>query len=168
MSEEKFINHLFDDILYDIKWYKKLYYKVKRVFSNFKYSFKKLYQKLKYGFPLEQAWNFNTHCAKYVVPRLKQLRSFDESHPSSLGSVEEWHKILDKIIWSFENLYNDPEPIYPQNYDKRWLVKKLDNGYKVYSSADKRPISFTPIKEHNKKVQEGLMLFAQYYQDLWY
>ena len=81
--------------------------------------------------------------------------------------MKEWNKILDKIIWSFENHDNEPMPIEPENYDSRCNMIKYDDGSTEYDHLDDRPWDWTECEAHDKKVQEGLDLFAKYYKDLW-
>ena len=84
--------------------------------------FKRKFQSLKTGFDHGEAFDFVSWHAKIVLPRLKFLRENHTGYPPSLernmglvGMSEEeknkrWDKVLDKIIWSFENIENtDPE-----------------------------------------------------------
>ena len=81
--------------------------------------------------------------------------------------MKEWNKILDKIIWSFENHDNEPMPTEPENYDSRCNMIKYDDGSTEYEHLDDRPWDWTECEAHDKKVQEGLDLFAKHYKDLW-
>ena len=45
--------------------------------------------------------------AKFVIPRLKTLKSMGHSYSPDFKSVEEWHKAIDKMIWSFEYVLTD-------------------------------------------------------------
>jgi len=81
--------------------------------------------------------------------------------------MKEWNKILDKIIWSFENHDNEPMPTEPEDYDSRCNMIKYDDGSTEYEDLDDRPWDWTECEAHDKKVQEGLDLFAKYYKDLW-
>lgn len=78
-----------------------------------------------------------------------------------------WKAVLDKMIWSFEHLEDFAEPVYPKDYDERMEKTFYDDGSVSYVHMDKREPDYSPIDEHNKKVQEGLDLFAKHYQDLW-
>ena len=80
---------------------------------------------------------------------------------------KKWENILDKMIWSFEHLDDLVEPIYPDDYDRRQKKTTYDDGCVAYESLDDRGADYGPITDHNKKVQEGLDLFAKHYQDLW-
>ena len=81
--------------------------------------------------------------------------------------LTKWNEILDKIIWSFENHDNEPMPTEPENYDPRCNMIKYDDGSTEYEHLDDRPWDWTECEAHDKKVQEGLELFAKHYKDLW-
>ena len=81
--------------------------------------------------------------------------------------IQEWNKILDKIIWSFENHDNDPSPTMPENYDPRCKMITYDDGVVEYECLDDRPWDWTVCEAHDKKVEEGLDLFAKHYKNLW-
>lgn len=49
----------------------------------------------------DEAFNLNDTFIKFIVPRLVFLRNNLNSHPYVL-SMEEWEKILDKMIEGFE------------------------------------------------------------------
>jgi len=105
--------------------------------------------------------------SQIVVPRLKLLKERNMGYPGGLTN-EEWHDILDKMIWSFENHDNGPNPIYSEDYDHRYEVIELDNGNTQYRPLNKTgTIDWSPIEKHNEQVQEGLDLFAKYYLNLW-
>ncbi len=61
------------------------------------------------------------------------------SYPHSFKNYEEWHKVLDKIIYSFDIIANGKE-MYAKN---------------------------TNWQEQSSKLQEGLDLFAKHFRDLW-
>lgn len=139
----------FLDSLEDYKptLFEKIYWPIYRFVSRRTYGLKKLYQRITTGFPHEQSWEFISWHSKIVVPRLKMLRKNLVGHPACLNSVEEWEEILDKIIWSFENVDNDPSPM----------------PYRGKAIKEYRAI----LEEHQNKVQEGLDLFGKYYRGLW-
>ena len=87
-------------------------------------------------------------------------------YPGGLTN-EEWHDILDKMIWSFENNDNQPRPIYSEDYDHRYEVTKLDGGTQYKSLNETGTVDWSPVEKHNARVQEGLDLFAKYYLNLW-
>ena len=103
--------------------------------------------------------DFAPSAGKEIVDEGRNIR---EEH-----GMKEWNKILDKIIWSFENHGNEPMPTEPENYDSRCNMIKYDDGSTEYEHLDDRPWDWTEYEAHDKKVQEGLELFAKHYKDLW-
>jgi hypothetical protein len=178
-----------------IPWWELAYLKPKWMLSDFAYWCKKQYQRVRYGFPLEESWDFKSHCAKWVLPRLKKLREDAMSYPSCLSNSDEtslgqiyfsfykdlskcdsetqeygaikWNDILDKIIWSFEHLDDYIEPIYPEKYDHRQIVVEISEKVTSFKPADDRKIDWSPIETHQKRLQEGFELFGKYYGHLW-
>jgi len=114
--------------------------------------------KLKLSLIPEKKWE-EISAGKEIVDEGRNIR---EEH-----GMKEWNKILDKIIWSFENHDNEPMPTEPENYDPRCNMIKYDDGSTEYEHLDDRPWDWTECEAHDKKVQEGLDLFAKYYKDLW-
>ena len=57
----------------------------------------------KHDFPVEDVWNTDTTIARLIVPRLKAFRDLDKhGYPEEIGSMEAWHKIIDKMTYAFE------------------------------------------------------------------
>lgn len=178
-----------------LPWWELAYLKPKWMWSDFTYWCKKQYQRVRHGFPLEESWDFKSHCAKWVLPRLKKLREDTISYPSRLSNSDEtfsdqryfsfykdvskgdsktqeygaikWNEILDKIIWSFEHMDDDIDPIYPENYDHRQIVVDISEKGTTFRAADDRKIDWSPIEAHQRRLQEGFELFGKYYEDLW-
>ena len=176
-------------------WWELAYLKPKWMWRDFSYWCKKQYQRVRYGFPLEESWDFKSHCAKWVLPRLKKLREDTMSYPSRLSNSDEifsdqryfsfykdvskgdsktqeygaikWDEILDKIIWSFEHMDDDIDPIYPENYDHRQIVVDISEKGTTFRPVDDRKIDWSPIEAHQRRLQEGFDLFGKYYEDLW-
>ena len=175
-----------------LRWWELLYMKPKWWTRDVMYFFRKQGQRIRDGFPSEESFDFHSHCAKWSLPRLKQMRNNLNGYPISFmeeaddlnttnqlyfdfikdvsvvktGS-QRWEEVLDKIIWSMENHDNEPDPIYPENYDHRQLVVSADEHSIGYKPADERRIDWTPCEEHNKRVQEGFDLFGRYFLTLW-
>lgn len=89
---------------------------------------------------------------------------------------EDWYKTLDKMIFSFHELANenpnDPINIFYDKYVPEMLFSK-DKDYCItkflYSKKDEeeRKIHEERHDEYEKKIQNGLNLFAKYFRDLW-
>lgn len=96
------------------------------------------FQEIIYGFSDCDLWNLDFTLAKYILPRLIKFKKINRmSYPSCFKSSEEWHNILDKMIFSFNYIAND------RNSDLKNILKD------------------------SKKVQKGLELFGKYFQGLW-
>ena len=90
----------------------------------------------------------------YLAPEiLKYLRPFRKLHKYALPAkslkdpitMRDWNKILDKMIWAFD------------------IIDKSENT-KIFN---RRYFNIRVSKEGQKKVMEGLHLFAEYFQGLW-
>lgn len=81
-------------------------------------------------FKKRRAWNCYVHLAVHIVNELKAFKKYNvNSYPHGFNSIEEWHEVVDKMIYSFEQIEKD--------------------------SSDR------------VKIEEGLQLFAKYFEDLW-
>jgi len=191
--EERIVDEMFSDIGEDKMSQLELWFRLKPYwwFRDIKYWFRKKRQKWTTGFPHEEFLDFKYACGKFVVPRLKHMKENLCGYPSCLISdekweeiytgrefvdgvdirhdhgIKEWNRILDKIIWSFENHDDEPMPTEPEDYDPRCNMIKYDDGSTEYEHLDDRPWDWTEYEAHDKKVQEGLELFAKHYKDLW-
>ena len=161
----------FQDAISGIDWkaqcpWEKPYYSCHRGCNSIKCWFKKQYQKWTTGFAHEESWNFHTFHAEWAVPRLKHLRDHNMGHPADINE-DEWVEILNQIIWSFENHDKTIDPEYPDDYDHRQEVTQTEHGIQIRMLGDASKIDRSKNEAHHKKVDEGLALFAKYYQNLW-
>lgn len=171
-------------------WYKRLAMKIKWRFEELSYWWRKKRQIWQTGFPHEESWDFHRWHSKMVVPRLKYLRDNLQGAPSTMfpddydhknewkmdkkdreiafeRAKNRWYDTITKIIWAFEHCDDLIDPIKPDDYDARYKMQRLKDGGLVFDSMDDRELDYTPQKEHDKKVDEGLELFAKYYKNLW-
>lgn len=93
-----------------------------------------------------------------------------------------WEEILDKMIWSFQQISIDDD------YDSKYHHGKMDIGWEkipndlqstvaagskepLYQMIDKNPnehwYDHIGHNLHNERIQEGVDLFAKYFRDLW-
>lgn len=93
-------------------------------------------------------WAMDSTLAIIITPMLKQLKATQHGHPIGL-TEKQWHKIMDKMIWSFECLSSDSG----------------FHGFKF--EGDYTRITSRRYHKHMEKVQEGLDLFGKYYMNLW-
>lgn len=143
-----------------------LYIRLKFGFKDIIYWFKKQWQKIRYGFPLEESWDFYSALCKWSLPRLKHMKASKNGFPPEL-TEEQWQQILTDIIWSMENYDQTVEPIYPPNYDNRSKVVSVGEKGITFEKMDDRPLDWTPVNEHAEKVQKGFDLLGKWMLYLW-
>lgn len=152
-------------------------------------------------------WNMDHTLALIILPMLLQLKetkhgvpselvddvggedyteqdSFDfykETHVESWEvASKRWDEILDKMIWSFQQLAVEEydEKYHHGKADYDWLEsdKMFSNPVtgkieKAYQMVDKDPTSHwydhVGHQLHEERIQEGLNLFGKFFRSLW-
>ena len=149
------LNEISDDISYDLE---RFFIDGPRIlWRTFKNA---TFDKFKYGFNPRECWSLDLSIAEYVLPRLKYLKKVKHGTPcdmfpknylgSNLSNTDnkkcekieaaaekKWDEIMDKMILSFELIVKD-----------EWDTIE---EYKV----------------QQKKIEEGLNLFAKHFRSLW-
>lgn len=141
-------------------------------------------------------WDMNSTLATIILPMLiefkRQLKGApfveDEDVPYGLRSFNckpkenewdtdefhfmRWEWIIDELIWTFTALHPDTD--YEDNYhaghiDLLWLpVPDRDDVVEMVSGPKgNHRYDIEGHKEHEKRIQNGLRLFAKYYRGLW-
>ena len=111
--------------------------------------------------------------------------SFDfykESHNDAFNeAVKKWDEVLDKMIWSFQQIVDDnySSKYHHGNFDFDW--DKITDE-KFYNPITKQHEELTKLvdknpnghwydhegeKIHNERIQEGLELFGEHFRSLW-
>lgn len=90
-------------------------------------------------FKNEELWSLDVTIAKFILPRLKRFKKHTMGHPAEL-TEKQWDAILDKIIFSFAFIAG-PD---------MWNIKYMGD------------------EKTWKKVNEGLQLFAEWFNALWW
>lgn len=152
-------------------------------------------------------WNMDGTLAMIILPMLIQLKatkhgvpndlvnevggadyeqqdSFDfykETHNESFEKAcEKWDEILDKMIWSFQQIaVEDYDDLYHHGKAKYDFVK-TDKQYPnpvtgkmedTFQMVDKNPdehwYDSVGHQLHEERIQEGLDLFGKYFRNLW-
>lgn len=152
-------------------------------------------------------WGLDHTLANIIYPALIQLKHAKHGVPSQLVddvggedwqdqksfdfyketkdeafeiACKRWDVILDKMIWSFEQILKDDyDKLYHHGNPKYDWVES-DKMYpnpisgkmeKTYQMVDKNPdehwYDVEGHKLHEERIQEGLELFGKYYQNLW-
>lgn len=110
--------------------------------------------------------------------------SFDfyyDTHKEAFDiACERWNEILDKMIWSFQQLaLEDYDNLYHHgNTEYDWV--KCDETHlnsitgkieELYQMVDRNPnahwYDHVGHQLHEERIQEGLDLFAKYFRNLW-
>lgn len=141
---------------------------------------KKQIKKLQGGlpvFPEEYGYEAFHVMAVYILGGLKAYKSCGNSYPGTLKSYNEWMQLLDKMIWSFDQIVNecpdDPETIH---FNKKWkeaeekgikLMKTNGNQIVFSEILDEGRPTKEEVLAYHARIQEGLDLFAKYFRDLW-
>lgn len=147
------------------------------------------------------------HTLAYIIlPALIQLRSTKMGVPSEFAEVggadydnqdsfdfykdshkdafdercKEWDKILDKMIWSFQQIvmddYEDQYHHGKAEYDwvktDQQITNPVNNKLEdTFQMVDKNPeehwTDYEGMRKHEERIQEGLELFGKYYRHLW-
>lgn len=148
-------------------------------------------------------WNLDHTLALIILPALIQLKeckhgipsnlsgdeftdqlSFDfysETHDDSYAEgVKRWNEIMDKMIWSFQQLVSeDYDSLYHHGDPKYDFVKsniqypnpitgKMENTFQmVDTNPTEHWYDHVGHTLHEERIQEGLELFGKYYRALW-
>ncbi len=86
---------------------------------------KNLYLRYRYGAGCCDVFNADYYLAKKILPVLKQFKKRNYGYPMNLTS-EEWDKILEEMIWSFQYLVDGEKDESPKNW------KRAERGYKLF------------------------------------
>lgn len=110
--------------------------------------------------------------------------SFDfykDSHNEAFElRCKEWELILDKMIWSFQQIvlddyeknYHHGQPKYDWEKTEEKYLNPLNGKHEdTFRMVDKNPddhwYDSRGHLEHENRIQEGLELFGKYYRHLW-
>jgi len=116
------------------------------------------------------SWSADHSMALIIAPLLKQLRDDTHGYPGEEGmTMAKWKKILDKMIWSFEQLNGDDNESQFYSGKIDWIETKLPNGNTECKKGpnDTFKVDTKGLIKHNKKIQDGLNLFGKYFRNLW-
>jgi hypothetical protein len=151
-------------------------------------------------------YSFDHTLALIILPALLQLRETQHGIPSEFAmvggedydsqdsfdfyketnkecfdqAVERWNEVLDKMIWSFQQLvYDNYEEKYHHGKteydwikdDETFIDPFTGKSEEMFTMVDKHPdkhwTDYDGMRLHEERIQEGLELFGKYYQHLW-
>jgi len=106
--------------------------------------------------PHSELWNLDVTICDWMIPRLKEFKKINIAYPGRepMDTPEKWDEALDKMIRAFELLRLDPID--------------LDENLEPRDTYDYNAEKYKRIYEKwNAEVQEGLNLFAKWFNSLW-
>ena len=113
-------------------------------------------------------WNADHTLALIIHPILIKLKETKHGYPPDFcepkdfrpnpypetcvgGGWDAYEKILDKMIWSFQEIIDD-------NYLMKYYDERPGPEDKTWTHK---------VMEHDKKIQEGLDLFSKFFRSFW-
>lgn len=129
----------------------------------------------------QDLWNLDKTISIFILKHLIAFRKMKRfGYPPELKGMAEWNKILDKMIFAFENdtKYEDGRDQFVLQQPKygycevgsKETVDFLDvEPKKLYHLVQikKEILNTRGWRSHQKKVKEGLDLFWRYRKSLW-
>jgi len=151
-------------------------------------------------------WNLDHSLALIILPALLQLKATKQGIPNEFANVggedyteqdsfdfykdsynwafdegvKKWEEVLDKMIWSFQQLaiedYDSKYHHGKAEYDFVKSDKQFPNPISgkledTFQMVDKNPnehwYDHVGHELHEERIQEGLELFGKYYRALW-
>jgi len=116
---------------------------------------------LKYGYSRKDIWSLQYTTAKFILPRLRELRKYqDEPYGTTPTTYVPDGVELD---------YNSPTEAQWKEYHEQW-VRDLDKIIRAFElcieNDDEWEDTMDANKEKEAQYEEGIQLFAKHYRDL--
>lgn len=140
-------------------------------------------------------WNMESTLAYIILPMLKQLKETQHGsammpafQQTSAGTVQyclpfyeegdnaaweqghkQWEEILDKMIWSFEQINTDWEEQFESGVHDFYFEKVPGTSCSEMKHGPNHTYKYDTVGaiKYQERIQEGLELFGKYYMDLW-
>lgn len=140
-------------------------------------------------------WSMDSTLAYIILPMLKQLRetqhgsammpAFEQTSTNSLQYCfpfyeegdnaaweeghKQWEEVLDKMIWSFEQINTEWEHQFESGVSDIYFEKVPGTTHSVmkYGPNHTFVYDYDGATKHRERIQEGLELFGKYYMNLW-
>lgn len=122
----------------------------------------------------QDLWSMDSTLAYVIAPMLKRLKEIQHGSPNvddgdvpddfSTDVHERWAYVIDEMIFSFESKAQNWQDEFHEGSDI-----KFDGSEKgVFKMVNKgKPIDYEGMKQVEKRIANGFMLFGKYYQALW-
>lgn len=136
-------------------------------------------QRIERGFDDTELWNFERSIAKYILPRMLVFKTKTMGYPPDFKTFDEWVETIDKMIYAFDHIINYEE--YTEKLEEELGVtwdgvietkKRPDGNYELVHTEKYNNEVMEKYRqaqeEMNNKVKEGLRLFGEYFQHLWW
>ena len=102
-------------------------------------------------------WNMDNTLALIIHPMLVQLKKTTHGYPSNL-TEERWNKLLDEMIWAFEQKNVD--------WEDQYYGPLVDNPNGVMGQ-DFEWVDLDGLQKHRERMTQGFRLFGRYFENLW-
>lgn len=106
---------------------------------------------------LSEVWNLEVYAAKYIAPRLKMLKNITASEASAPAVLDN-HDFTPNMV-SLATC-NDKYECWQA------MLNEMLFAFEYYSDLDNRRWNATD--KEKTRVKDGLRLFAEWYEYLWY
>lgn len=141
-------------------------------------------------------WNMDSTLTPIILPMLKQLKITKHGSPGNMPAFhfdsnqypqmcfdfyssdddkawdeghKQWEEIMDKMIWSFEQLDTEWEQqFHTGETDYQWVpVEGKDLVEMKYGPNHTHKFDFVGYTAHLERIREGLRFFGEHFMDLW-
>lgn len=176
----KYIDMFLDVLPYRLGW------RMIKWPSEIRWWFKNKYQKIRYGVCDDEVYNLNCTIAKFIVPRLKYFKKKgkvgipivllpddynnvddDQKELYEIKAEKEFSDALDEMIFAFEYEI-DPDSFCEMPDILMHNIGKLDFNRKETEEEKQAWNDYVKKSEElNARKENGLKLFAKYFNNLW-
>jgi hypothetical protein len=126
---------------------------------------------MRYGVSDSECWSLDWTFTKFILPRLKHFKKINvHTHPPDI-TPERWEEILDELIWTFEYMLDEEKfnPMPPVMYVRGNIDQYFENVKREQTPEQKQAWEnyIKKSQELEERRKKGMLLFAEYYQQLW-
>lgn len=132
---------------------------------------------LAHGWWSEALWGMDKNISRHYLPVLKEFRKKHWGYPGEFKSPEEWDGVLDKIIWSFEQLACPEETLEQKQLQEFLEAHTIEPAQLIdaqgkwvglqWDSKENEDNYYSLLARHEIEIQKGCELFGKYLQNLW-
>lgn len=145
----------------------------------------------------QDTWNMAETLADIILPMLKQLKNTKHGSPGNMPAFndetnhhypqmcfdfykdddskswdlghKQWDEIMEKMIWSFEEICKEDRDDQFHSGHSNWTTLPAANGWSQMVKGPGHTAKFDAegYRKYYEKIQEGLDLFGKYYMNLW-